>query len=280
MPVTALRTVLLALAVLAGLVVMAAPAAAHGQLAESTPADGSTVEKPLTSVSLYCTEPPALDATFDVRAPDGTEVDAGWAYGETRRLREPVQELFLEDGVWVPRFYDDGYAVTIAVSHLPVRGDYTASYSTVSSDGEEVQGSVTFSYDGELTSPDSGAQPLPPPSVRPPLPGVGRTEQQAQPVGPSAAASPGAEASGTAIAPVASERRGGGATTGLVVGVGIALLLAALVLLRLRVRRAGTPVAAPSRFPSPARGAGTRQADSSGSRKGVPATARKHPRRR
>jgi methionine-rich copper-binding protein CopC len=212
--------------------VAAGPAAAHGQLAETSPPDGSKVDDPVESVALYFTEPPALDATFEVLAPDGTKVDLGWQYGEEKRLRKPVQELFLEDGVWVPRFYDVGYAASVSVSHLPQQGKYTVSYSFTSSDDEEVQGKTAFDYTGEPTEPDGNAQRLAPPSVRPPGPapdGVGQPTVEPA-VATEAASAP------TATAAAAADAGESGATVPLLIGAAVVLVLGAYGGLRLLVR--------------------------------------------
>ncbi|MBM0277208.1 copper resistance CopC family protein [Micromonospora tarensis] len=129
-----------------------APAAAHGQLATSTPLTGTVVREPLTQLALYFTEKPAANAHFAVTGPDGSRVDNGWSFGEPRRLDQPVTEYFLVNGVFEPRLYHTGIPAMVSVAHWPAKGRYTASYLSVASDGEAVRGSVTFDYQGRGTA--------------------------------------------------------------------------------------------------------------------------------
>jgi methionine-rich copper-binding protein CopC len=245
MPGHVRRTLLAALIVAAASLLAASPAAAHGQLAESVPADGGSVDKPPAHISLFFTEPPALDASFQIKAPDGSRVDAGWEYGEVKRLREPVQELFLEDGNWVPKFYDDGYAVNVAVSHLPSKGDYTVSYATVASDGDEVNGTMRFSYKGAPTKPEPGAAPLPAPSVRPPLPATGPRSANEQngavstPGPVSSAPSSTTRASNRALAPASADtgEGGSGVLPWVLTAVALVAIIGAYAGLRVQLRR-------------------------------------------
>jgi methionine-rich copper-binding protein CopC len=223
------------------------PAAAHGQLAESTPADGEQISDPVQTVSLYFTEPPALDASFTVTSPDGTRVDAGWAYGEVTRLREPVQELFLENGAWIPRFFDDGYEVRLLISHLPATGTYSIEHSSVSSDGEEVEGTTTFRYDGEPTQQPAGFTPLPPPSVRPPLPDAqGRTVNEAVPPAPGETSASSPATGQPAAVPAAAATQDESGPPYLWIGVAVGALLVGLVGLRLLARRSQQASTAPA----------------------------------
>jgi methionine-rich copper-binding protein CopC len=237
------------LASLAVSLVSAGPAAAHGQLAESLPADGTKTDEPVEEITLYFTEPPPLDASLKITGPGGDEVGLGWKYGAEKRLREPVQELFLEDGQWIPRFYDMGYPAVLPVGHLPEPGKYTVAFSFTASDGDEVEGTTTFTYEGEPTAPSADAKPLPAPSVRPPLPDL-----DAAPTAPPVAATSPANGTSAAVAPqaepVAAEQDEGGLSPVLVALV-VALAAAAVVGVRLVVRRGTEPSA-----PSPVQGAG------------------------
>ena len=155
------RATAVAILALGVALVGAAPASAHGQLAESTPADGSSTDSVVKELRLYFTEAPNPTATFVVTAPDGAQVQGGWQPGESKRLSKPVQEFFLEDGLWTPVFYDVGYAAVVPLTRLPAVGAYTVSYKSVASDGDEVTGELTFIYRGDPTSPASGDQPSP-----------------------------------------------------------------------------------------------------------------------
>ncbi|MGJ7440963.1 copper resistance CopC family protein [Aquipuribacter sp. MA13-6] len=153
---------LLALAAaLVGSLLTAAPAAAHGMLvaAESTPVEGARIGEPMPDLSLVFTEAPAPFAYFSVTAPDGTRVDDGWDHGQPFPLGTPVQEFNLVDDVWEPVYYSTGFPVDLGVAHWPAQGDYTVEYRSVASDGDVVQGSYAFSYDGEVTAAPAGWTP-------------------------------------------------------------------------------------------------------------------------
>ena len=203
---------------------------AHGQLADSTPADGSSTDDVVKELRLYFTEAPNPAATFVVAAPDGTQVQGGWKPGEAKRLREPVQEFFLEDGLWTPVFYDVGYAAVVPVTHLPSAGTYTVSYNSVASDGEEVTGELAFTFRGDPTSPASGDQPSPggaadPSAVFAPI--VVPTGSTQSPAAP--------EGSGMPAAQTERPAADSGLVSPLLVGIGLALVLAACVGLRIFV---------------------------------------------
>jgi methionine-rich copper-binding protein CopC len=155
----AARAMALCLLVGAGLAIAAAPASAHGQLAMSTPVNGSTVSKPLDKLELYFTEQPASNAYFTITAPSGVRVDAGWTSGTPQRLDKPVQEYFMVDGKFEPRVYNIGFPALLTVSHWPEKGAYAATYLSIASDRESVKGSVKFSYDGAITPAPAGWVP-------------------------------------------------------------------------------------------------------------------------
>ncbi|GFJ86730.1 copper resistance CopC family protein [Phytohabitans rumicis] len=135
----------------------AAPAAAHGTLAMSTPADGATVTGPLTAVELYFTEKVAANAYFTITALGGKRVDNGWTHGAPKPLAKPVREYFLVEGKLEPREYTTGFPAVVAVAHLPAAGQYSVSYLSVASDGETVRGTMTFRYNGRATAAPSGS---------------------------------------------------------------------------------------------------------------------------
>lgn len=149
------------LAVVASIAVIGptTPAAAHGQLVFAVPAEDSTIDAPIDSVSLYFTERPASNAFFTIIGPDGRRVDHGWSGGEPKQLDQPVQEYFLLNGAWEPRLYSTGFPVLVRLAHWPAAGRYTVTYLSVASDGEEVKGEVSLTYTGPATSPPAGWQP-------------------------------------------------------------------------------------------------------------------------
>ncbi|MFF0152728.1 copper resistance protein CopC [Micromonospora sp. NPDC005203] len=138
------------------LLLPAAPASAHGQLATSTPLTGTVVREPLTQLALYFTEQPATNAHFTISGPNGSRVDNGWSLGEPKRLDKPVTEYFMVNGVFEPRLYHTGFPAMVTVAHWPTKGRYTASYLSVASDGEAVRGAVTFDYQGRTTAAPAG----------------------------------------------------------------------------------------------------------------------------
>ena len=188
----------LLIGVLAGLLAVPSPALAHGTLATSTPAQGSTVSERIDAVSMSFTEKPAAFAHFTITAPTGVRVDAGWSHGEPAQLAKPVREYQLQDGEWKPLLYTTGYPVNVAVSHLPAPGTYKVTYHSVASDGDKVKGDFSFIYEGAVT-------PAPPGWKAPadqPKPELLAAEGHAQP----SAAAP-APAPAPASAPVPAQAR-------------------------------------------------------------------------
>ncbi|WP_203910290.1 copper resistance CopC family protein [Rhizocola hellebori] len=153
------RLLALAAAVALAVIMLPAPAFAHGQLALAEPANQSTLMEPRAQVALYFTEKPASFAFFTVTSPDGVRVDQGWTHGEPKPLEPPVQELNLKDGKWEPVFYRTGFPAMVGVSHWPQKGVYTVQYMTVASDGDKVSGTVRFDYQGAPVAAPAGWQP-------------------------------------------------------------------------------------------------------------------------
>ena len=149
--------VLLATAV--AVLAAAPPAAAHGTLAMSTPAEGATVAEPLSAVELYFTEKVASNAYFTITAPGGGRVDNGWTYGSPKPLDKPVREYFMVEGKFEPREYATGFPAVVTLAHLPAAGQYSVSYLSVASDGEAVRGTMSFRYSGEATAAPQGWSP-------------------------------------------------------------------------------------------------------------------------
>ncbi|MEU5674942.1 copper resistance protein CopC [Micromonospora sp. NPDC047753] len=221
--VSGLLALLLASAV--ALLASAQPAVAHGTLAMSTPAGGATVREPLTSVQLFFTEKAAANAFFTITAPGGIRVDNGWSYGEPKPLDKPVREYFLVNGQFEPREYTTGFPATVAVAHLPAKGQYSVSYLSVASDGDPVRGTLTFRYDGPVTAAPKGWSP---PSTQPDPALLATAEQhgssgQASAV-PTVAAETAAAPSAAAAAPTGSTDESG---PGAVAWVGLAVVAVA-----------------------------------------------------
>ncbi|MBQ1051187.1 copper resistance protein CopC [Micromonospora sp. C51] len=200
---------LLALALAASAVLLgtATPAAAHGTLAMSTPAEGATVDEAVTAVQLYFTERVREDAYFTITAPGGARVDNGWTHGEPRTLDRPVREYFLVDGVFEPREYTTGFPAVVALAHLPAAGQYSVSYLSVASDGDPVRGTVTFRYTGKPTAAPPDWQPptgQPDPSLLAAAEQHGDTGSQ-QPAGETTPVAPTAPVPSVAAAPPTSD---------------------------------------------------------------------------
>jgi len=112
------------------------------------------------------------------------------------------------------------------------------SYKSVASDGDEVSGELAFTYRGDPTSPASGDQPssggaADPSAVFAPI--VVSTGSTQSPAAPEDSETPHAEAE----RPAADS----GLVSPLLIGVGLALGLAACVALRAVVRQSKRPPA-------------------------------------
>ncbi|MFK4244678.1 copper resistance protein CopC [Micromonospora chokoriensis] len=236
----------LLLASAVALLASAQPASAHGTLAMSTPASGATVSEPLTAVQLFFTEKAAPNAFFTVTAPGGIRVDNSWSYGEPKPLDKPVREYFLVNGQFEPREYTTGFPATVAVTHLPAKGQYSVSYLSVASDGDTVRGTLTFRYNGPVTAAPKGWSP---PTTQPDPALVAATEQhgssgQASAV-PTASAQPVTPPSGAAAAPPTgpAEESGSGALAwaGWAAAIAAAVAAAGFVVWRRRTASTGKP---------------------------------------
>ncbi|WP_433308990.1 copper resistance CopC family protein [Micromonospora sp. CA-269861] len=263
-PVRVLSSLLaLLLASAVALLASAQPAGAHGTLAMSTPAGGATVSEPLTSVQLYFTEKAASNAFFTITAPGGIRVDNGWSYGEPKPLDKPVREYFLVNGQFEPREYTTGFPATVAVTHLPAKGEYSVSYLSVASDGDPVRGTLTFRYNGRVTAAPQGWSP---PTTQPDPALLATAEQHGSSGQVSAVPTVAAE---TAVPPSAAaappsdsaDESGPGALawTGLA-AVAAAVAAAGFVVWRRRTSPTGRPTGRGRTAPgtSGRRGAGTR----------------------
>ncbi|WP_249998112.1 copper resistance protein CopC [Actinoplanes sp. M2I2] len=211
------------------------PAAAHGTLAMSNPASGTTLAAPVGSVELFFTEKVPDNAYFTVTAPGGGRVDSGWEHASPRPLDKPVTEYFMEGGKFEPRQYTTGFPARVRVAHLPAAGEYKVDYLSKASDGDSVHGTVTFKYTGPATPAPAGWTP-PTDQADPALTGSGGP-------GPSAAAAPTATAAATPTAAAApaqpQDDSGGYAWLGWLGGTVAAVAAVAGVVL---VRRRRTPL--------------------------------------
>ncbi|MFI7080300.1 copper resistance protein CopC [Micromonospora sp. NPDC049903] len=243
---------LLALVLASAAVLLAStpPAAAHGTLATSTPADGATVDTALTTVELYFTEQVRDDAYFTVTAPGGARVDNGWTHGTPKPLDRPVREYFLVDGVFEPREYATGFPAVLTLAHLPATGRYSVSYLSVASDGETVRGTMSFRYTGPVTDAPTGWQP----PTDQPAPALLAAAQQHETSGSGAtpAASPEAAPAPATTEPSSSDGGDGAGWLAWLTGaVALGAALAALLVLR---RRPTTRVPAGRSRPTRPRG--------------------------
>ncbi len=152
-------------AAVATIVMVAAPAGAHGQLVRSDPAAGATVSEPIEELHIYFTERPTSNAYFAVTAPSGARVDRVWTHGPTEEIAEIHEWYHQSDGRWVVRAYSTAYSARIPIAYWPETGDYKVQYLSVATDGEPVRGEFTFTYSGavqelpanfvpQLTEPD------------------------------------------------------------------------------------------------------------------------------
>ncbi|MGI5520491.1 copper resistance protein CopC [Micromonospora sp. CA-259024] len=228
------------------LVLPAAPAAAHGQLATSTPLTGTVVREPLTQVGLYFTEKPAANAHFAITGPNGSRVDNGWSYGEPKRLDKPVQEYFMVNGVFEPRLYHTGFPAMVTVAHWPAKGRYTASYLSVASDGEAVRGTVTFDYQGSSTAAPAGWTA---PTAGPEPALLAQIEGTAS-ASPAAAGNPTGATGAPATDPGSAAKKQDGGFPAWLVPALIVVVVAAIVLVAARRRPAARGASTPGRRPA------------------------------
>lgn len=107
-------------------------AVAHTELTAADPADGSTVTDAPEEVVLTFAAEVDEGASFTVIDPDGVEVGSGGLdleVADRNVLRGPVE--------------------------VAAAGEYTVAWSVTGDDGHEVEGEVTFTYDPEVTPPDT-----------------------------------------------------------------------------------------------------------------------------
>jgi len=128
-PRTCAVVVLLALA-LSGLVLLAAPVAAHAVLTGTQPQRGATVTDHLDLVVLEFSEPVAF-AQVQVTGPDGTRVEEGTPVERGETVEQPLSSP-LEPGT------------------------YTVAFRTTSDDGHPIEDTFEFAYKGPVTTGVAG----------------------------------------------------------------------------------------------------------------------------
>jgi methionine-rich copper-binding protein CopC len=134
-------------AVLAALVITAAPASAHAVLESTTPAWGSTVHTPPSTITLTFDEAVRTPAYIVVTGPSGVRVDDGKA-----RVR--------------------GAIVTTGLRKKAPAGRYSVAFRVASDDGHPVEDVFSYTLTAASSSSKTPAQspdalPSPPPAATP-----------------------------------------------------------------------------------------------------------------
>jgi copper resistance protein C len=137
-------------AVLAVLVITAAPASAHAVLESSTPASGSTVQTPPSTITLTFDEAVRTPAYIVVTGPSGVRVDDGKA-----RVR--------------------GAIVTTGLRKKAPAGRYSVAFRVASDDGHPVEDVSSYTLTSAAASSSTSttraqspdALPSPPPAATP-----------------------------------------------------------------------------------------------------------------
>ncbi|MEV6358388.1 copper resistance CopC family protein [Streptomyces hydrogenans] len=209
---TAVRSLLLPVAVGGLLVVSAPPAAAHTELNGSDPANGAVLDAVPRTVTLTFSDPMSPTyAQLAVTGPDGTALGDG----------APAVA---------------GREVTLSLKAARVTGRYTVGYRVVSADGHPVSGTSAFTVRPARTTLPSATAPASPAGTTPPAPASSAPAVAPSPTATSASPSPTASLSRTAVA--SGER----AVTslkaiGVGFGIGIAGMVTAMVVTVRRRRR-------------------------------------------
>ena len=136
------RLLLALVAVLAALLLPAAPAWAHNSLAEATPAKDATLKKAPAEVRLRFLQKLNPDATtIAVTGP-----------GEAARVAVSEPKV-------------DGATATVRFTEPPANGEYRVAYQVTSTDGHSVKGSYTFTVAAPV--PVTTAPTTAPPTTAP-----------------------------------------------------------------------------------------------------------------
>ncbi len=153
----------LALLVAALAVLPASPALAHVALRASTPAAGATVTEPPAAVELQFDGPLLAGGDHAV----GLFDPAGGRVDDDRTVEVSDR------------------AVRVGVGALTAAGTYTVRWLVVSGDGDPIEGTYSFTYDGPVAATQAPVVPTPEPAAS-----GGASERAADAAG---SASPGAE---------------------------------------------------------------------------------------
>lgn len=131
----AARSLLVAVAVTAVVMLTIPVAQAHATLVTTDPADGAAVANEPSKVSLTFNQNIGTPAYVVVKAPDGSKLEKG-----------------------DPKVVDE--TVTQRVEHAGIAGEYTMSYRVVSADGHPISGTVTYTVESgrALTAEEAGSQ--------------------------------------------------------------------------------------------------------------------------
>ncbi|GHJ91232.1 hypothetical protein SNE510_07510 [Streptomyces sp. NE5-10] len=173
---TAVRSLLLPLAVGGLLAVSTPPAAAHTELNGSDPGKDAVLDAVPRTVTLTFSDPmsPAY-AQLAVTGPDGAALGDG----------APAVA---------------GREVTPSLKKARSAGRYTAGYRVVSADGHPVSGTSTFTVRPAPTTPSAAATPATPSGTTPPATASSGPAVPSRPTATSASPSPTAPLSRTAVA--------------------------------------------------------------------------------
>ena len=128
-----MRFSILIAAAIVGVLSTSAPASAHTDMTDSTPAASAKVRIPVADVSITFTEPIGTGpATVNVRGPEGTNLAEGKPRTSGNQVVQPIAEL-------------------------TAKGKYQVDYRVVGLDGHPVTGSYTFTFVPRATPSPSPA---------------------------------------------------------------------------------------------------------------------------
>ncbi|MFB7826680.1 copper resistance CopC family protein [Streptomyces hydrogenans] len=208
---TAVRSLLLPLAVGGLLAVSAPPAAAHTELNGSDPANDAVLDAVPRTVTLTFSDPMSQAyAQLAVTGPDGAALGDG----------APAVA---------------GREVTLSLKEARTAGRYTVGYRVVSADGHPVSGTSAFIVRPARTTPSAAATPATPSGTNPPATAPSGPAGSPRPTATSASPSPTASLSRTAVA---SGERAVTSLKAIGIGFGIGLVgMATAMVVTIRRRR-------------------------------------------
>ncbi|WP_432016754.1 copper resistance CopC family protein [Streptomyces hydrogenans] len=208
---TAVRSLLLPLAVGGLLAVSAPPAAAHTELNGSDPANNAVLDAVPRTVTLTFSDPMSQAyAQLAVTGPDGAALGDG----------APAVA---------------GREVTLSLKEARTAGRYTVGYRVVSADGHPVSGTSAFTVRLAPTAPSAAATPATPSGTIPPATAPSGPAGSPRPTATSASPSPTASLSRTAVA---SGERAVTSLKAIGIGFGIGLVgMATAMVVTIRRRR-------------------------------------------